>query len=342
MVQRTYGMVLVGVIAGVMGGVAASFITGTPSIAQPSDVVVRAQQFQLIDAQGRTRARLGFSSMRNRTSSSPMRTITAAYGSAWLGKPVWPCVTRMGELCWFSVWTIREILHSSSAIAIAIYAHSSQNASEHAQPLEDLEPPCAPNCGGNTVRPAPRNGFRHVFSLQQIRRSITLEAIAVCGAGHGCGCRLAILPETHLLHRENLQVAELGEGPSKGTHAVLRSSCSSASASPVGEPPALAEDDFTKNARPPRKCFLTPSSSFNSVDGDRNRRDIIRIDILPNAMIPARLPTSHIQKQQDRLLMESLFTRHSSDQRDATPVSIMGWKLLLRHHYPIEARFWTA
>ena len=61
MVQRAYGMVLVGVIAGAMGGFAASFITGTPSIAQPSDVVVRAQQFQLIDAQGRTRARLGFS-----------------------------------------------------------------------------------------------------------------------------------------------------------------------------------------------------------------------------------------------------------------------------------------
>ena len=45
MVQTTYGMVLVGVIAGAMGGFAASFITGTPSIAQQSDVVVRAQQF---------------------------------------------------------------------------------------------------------------------------------------------------------------------------------------------------------------------------------------------------------------------------------------------------------
>ena len=61
MVQTTYGMVLVGVIAGAMGGFAASFITGTPSIAQQSDVVVRAQQFQLIDARGRTRASLGFS-----------------------------------------------------------------------------------------------------------------------------------------------------------------------------------------------------------------------------------------------------------------------------------------
>ena len=61
MVQRTYGMVLVSLIAGVMGGVAASFIIGTPSIAQQSDEIVRAQQFQLIDAQGRTRARLGFS-----------------------------------------------------------------------------------------------------------------------------------------------------------------------------------------------------------------------------------------------------------------------------------------
>jgi hypothetical protein len=54
-------MVLASLIAGVMGGVAASFIMGTPSIAQQSDEIVRAQQFQLIDAQGRTRARLGFS-----------------------------------------------------------------------------------------------------------------------------------------------------------------------------------------------------------------------------------------------------------------------------------------
>ena len=58
---KTYGMVLVGVIAGAMGGFVASFITGTPSLAQQSDQVIRAQQFQLIDAQGRTRARLGFS-----------------------------------------------------------------------------------------------------------------------------------------------------------------------------------------------------------------------------------------------------------------------------------------
>jgi len=54
-------MALVSLIAGAMGGFAVSFVTGTPSIAQQSDVVVRAQQFQLIDAQGRTRARLGFS-----------------------------------------------------------------------------------------------------------------------------------------------------------------------------------------------------------------------------------------------------------------------------------------
>jgi hypothetical protein len=54
-------MMLIGIIAGAMGGFAASFITGTPTIAQESDVVVRAQQFQLVDAQGRTRARLGFS-----------------------------------------------------------------------------------------------------------------------------------------------------------------------------------------------------------------------------------------------------------------------------------------
>ena len=62
MVQRAYGMVLVSLIAGALGGFAVSFIEGTPSIAQQSDEIVRAQRFQLIDAQGRTRARLGFSS----------------------------------------------------------------------------------------------------------------------------------------------------------------------------------------------------------------------------------------------------------------------------------------
>jgi len=61
MVERAYGMVLVGLVAGAIGGFAASFITGTPSIAQQSDEVMRAQQFQLIDTQGRTRASLGFS-----------------------------------------------------------------------------------------------------------------------------------------------------------------------------------------------------------------------------------------------------------------------------------------
>jgi hypothetical protein len=49
-------MVLVGLVAGAIGGFAASFITGTPSIAQQSDEVMRAQQFQLIDTQGRTQA----------------------------------------------------------------------------------------------------------------------------------------------------------------------------------------------------------------------------------------------------------------------------------------------
>jgi hypothetical protein len=62
MVQKAYGMLLGSLIAGLLGGLAASFIIGTPIMAQEGDIVVRAQQFQLIDAQGRTRASLAFSS----------------------------------------------------------------------------------------------------------------------------------------------------------------------------------------------------------------------------------------------------------------------------------------
>jgi hypothetical protein len=49
-------------VAGLLGGFAASFIIGAPIMAQEGDIVVRAQQFQLIDAHGRTRASLAFSS----------------------------------------------------------------------------------------------------------------------------------------------------------------------------------------------------------------------------------------------------------------------------------------
>jgi hypothetical protein len=62
MVQKGYGMLLGSLIAGLLGGLAASFILGAPIMAQEGDIVVRAQQFQLIDAVGRTRASLAFSS----------------------------------------------------------------------------------------------------------------------------------------------------------------------------------------------------------------------------------------------------------------------------------------
>jgi len=65
MLSRMWGIVLVSVLGGVMGGFAASVMVGTPSIAQPSDQtvvqVVRAQEFQLIDVKGRTRGKLAFS-----------------------------------------------------------------------------------------------------------------------------------------------------------------------------------------------------------------------------------------------------------------------------------------
>ncbi len=62
MVRKAYGLLFGSLIAGLLGGLAASFILGAPIMAQEGDIVVRAQQFQLIDAQGRTRASLAFSS----------------------------------------------------------------------------------------------------------------------------------------------------------------------------------------------------------------------------------------------------------------------------------------
>lgn len=65
MSRRTYGLVMASLIAGAIGGFGASVIMGTPGIAQQSDQttfqVVRTREFQLIDAQGRTRGRIAFS-----------------------------------------------------------------------------------------------------------------------------------------------------------------------------------------------------------------------------------------------------------------------------------------
>lgn len=65
MSHRTHGLVMASLIAGAIGGFGASVIMGTPGIAQQSDQttfqVVRTREFQLIDAQGRTRGRIAFS-----------------------------------------------------------------------------------------------------------------------------------------------------------------------------------------------------------------------------------------------------------------------------------------
>ena len=62
MVRKAYGLLFGSLVAGLLGGFAASFIIGAPIMAQEGDIVVRAQQFQLIDAHGRTRVSLAFSS----------------------------------------------------------------------------------------------------------------------------------------------------------------------------------------------------------------------------------------------------------------------------------------
>ncbi|HEU4685201.1 MAG TPA: hypothetical protein VFS39_11930 [Nitrospira sp.] len=65
MLSQVQQLIVVGVLAGSLGGVAASMLTGSASTAQPSDQttfqVVRAREFQLIDGTGRTRGRVSFS-----------------------------------------------------------------------------------------------------------------------------------------------------------------------------------------------------------------------------------------------------------------------------------------
>ena len=65
MFERMPGIVIVSVLAGAIGGFAASISFGTPGTAeqpdQPMPQVLRAQQLELIDVQGRTRGRMAFS-----------------------------------------------------------------------------------------------------------------------------------------------------------------------------------------------------------------------------------------------------------------------------------------
>lgn len=65
MLSGMRGVVIISVLAGAMGGFAASAILGTAGVAgQPDPTmfqVVRAKEFELIDVQGRTRGRIGFS-----------------------------------------------------------------------------------------------------------------------------------------------------------------------------------------------------------------------------------------------------------------------------------------
>ena len=54
----------------------------------------------------------------------------------------------------------------------------------------------------------------------------------------------------------------------------------------------------------------TPASPFSSlVSGHRKPRDILRIDILPDAKLPTCLPASHVQQQEYGLGLESLLRR---------------------------------
>ena len=65
MLSGMRGVVIISVLAGAMGGFAAAAILGTAGVAGQPDAtmfqVVRAKEFELIDVQGRTRGRIGFS-----------------------------------------------------------------------------------------------------------------------------------------------------------------------------------------------------------------------------------------------------------------------------------------
>lgn len=65
MLSGMRGVVIISVLAGAMGGFAASAILGTAGVSGQPDAtmfqVVRAKEFELIDVQGRTRGKIGFS-----------------------------------------------------------------------------------------------------------------------------------------------------------------------------------------------------------------------------------------------------------------------------------------
>lgn len=65
MFQSSKGIIVASILSGAIGGFAASTLTGVPTHAQSSDQttfhVVRAQEFQLIDAKGRVRGTMAFS-----------------------------------------------------------------------------------------------------------------------------------------------------------------------------------------------------------------------------------------------------------------------------------------
>lgn len=65
MLSGMRGVVIISVLAGAMGGFAASAILGTAGVSGQPDAtmfqVVREKEFELIDVQGRTRGKIGFS-----------------------------------------------------------------------------------------------------------------------------------------------------------------------------------------------------------------------------------------------------------------------------------------
>ena len=65
MLSGMRGVVIISVLAGAMGGFAASAILGKAGVSGQPDAtmfqVVRAKEFELIDVQGRTRGKIGFS-----------------------------------------------------------------------------------------------------------------------------------------------------------------------------------------------------------------------------------------------------------------------------------------
>src|SRR6476469_132768 len=106
----------------------------------------------------------------------------------------------------------------------------------------------------------------------------------------------------------------------------------------------IVDGSFEQRPRLPAKPMDSNVACIGLVhiNATWNRRNIIRIDILPNScMIAARPPATHVEEREHRLSLVSLCTGDPTDDCRTRPVSKLWRDLLLRHHDPVRAGFRT-